>query len=134
MNDDTRADAEAKPRRHWDVTHGNPRHTDWGKEWHARRWHKRRRWFFGRAFGFIGFLALLIGGGMAILAMLLTRIFGGAFVPTDLSTLTPEEQLSHAMRAHGIDPPAIHLDGRIHRFKVDASDKAKSGWLRDWSL
>lgn len=77
MNDDTRADAEAKPRRHWDVTHGNPRHTDWGKEWHARRWHKRRRWFFGRAFGFIGFLALLIGGGMAILAMLLTRIFGG---------------------------------------------------------
>ena len=77
MNDDTRADAEAKPRRHWDVTHGNPRHTDWGKDWHARRWHKRRRWFFGRAFGFIGFLALLIGGGMAILAMLLTRIFGG---------------------------------------------------------
>lgn len=58
----------------------------------------------------------------------LTRIFGGAFVPTDLSTLTPEEQLAQAMRAHGIDPPAIHLDGRLHRFKVDASDKARSGW------
>lgn len=58
----------------------------------------------------------------------ITRFFGGAFVPTDLSTLTPEEQLAHAMRAHGIDPPAITLDGRLRRFRVDASDKAKSGW------
>ena len=50
------------------------------------------------------------------------------YVAEDLSTLTPQEQLADAMRMHGIDPPAITLDGRIHRFKVDASDKAKSGW------
>lgn len=58
----------------------------------------------------------------------LTRILGGAFVPVDPSTLTPEEQLSHAMQAQGIDAPTIHLDGRLHRFKVDAQDKARSGW------
>lgn len=50
------------------------------------------------------------------------------FVAEPLSDLTPQEQLANAMRMQGIDPPTIHLDGRLHRFKVDASDKAKSGW------
>ncbi|MCB0115030.1 MAG: HAMP domain-containing protein, partial [Caldilineaceae bacterium] len=71
-------DRSERPREWWRSRMGDPQqHTDWGKEWHARRWHKRRRWFFGRALFFVGFLALLVGGGMAILAMLLTRVFGG---------------------------------------------------------
>jgi putative DNA primase/helicase len=33
------------------------------------------------------------------------------------------------MEAHGISPPTpIYLDGRLHRFKIDAKDKARSGW------
>jgi len=50
------------------------------------------------------------------------------YVAEDLSTLTPQEQLANAMRMQGIDPPAITLDGRIHRFKVDGRDRSKSGW------
>ncbi|MGH2544172.1 MAG: sensor histidine kinase, partial [Ardenticatenaceae bacterium] len=43
----------------------------------ARGWHKRRRGFFLHVAGFAGLLALLVGGGMAILAFLLTRFLGG---------------------------------------------------------
>lgn len=75
MSDPNRSE---RPRDRWRSRMGDPqKDTDWGKEWHARRWHKRRRWFFGRALFFVGFLALLVSGGMAILAMLLTRVFGG---------------------------------------------------------
>ncbi|MEZ4834296.1 MAG: hypothetical protein R2873_20310 [Caldilineaceae bacterium] len=42
-------DRSERPREWWRSRMGDPQqHTDWGKEWHARRWHKRRRWFFGR--------------------------------------------------------------------------------------
>ncbi len=40
-------------------------------------WHHKRRYLFLRLIGVFGFIALLILGGMAILAFLLTRLFGG---------------------------------------------------------
>lgn len=53
----------------------------------AQAWHYRRRGFWSKVLGakriglrfagFIGLLALLVGGGMALLAFLLTRFFGG---------------------------------------------------------
>jgi two-component system OmpR family sensor kinase/two-component system sensor histidine kinase BaeS len=54
----------------WDGhEHGFPR-------WLQAR-HRKRRFLFFRFAGAFGFLALLILGGMAVLAFLLTRLFGG---------------------------------------------------------
>jgi putative DNA primase/helicase len=59
----------------------------------------------------------------------LVRLLGRAFTPPRVDHLPPQEQLSRAMEMHGITPPTpIHLDGRLHRFKLDAKDKARSGW------
>lgn len=55
---------------------GPPVHRQEGPPW-ARGWHAKRRFFFTRVIGFVVLMALLVGGGMAILAMLLTRFFGG---------------------------------------------------------
>jgi len=54
----------------------------WGHHDHEfPRWlrtrHRKRRFLFFRFAGAFGFLALLILGGMAVLAFLLTRLFGG---------------------------------------------------------
>jgi signal transduction histidine kinase len=77
------------PCRPWDK--GGPRRqpppgTPGSPPW-AQAWHHRRRGFLSKILGakrvrlrfagFIGSLALLVGGGMAILAFLLTRFFGG---------------------------------------------------------
>ncbi len=53
----------------------------WNHKWaHGRAkpdWHHKRRSLFFRLIGVFGFIALPIVGGMAILAFLLTRLFGG---------------------------------------------------------
>lgn len=45
-----------------------------------------------------------------------------------LEQRSPEQQLSDAMAAHGLHPPSVILDGRLHRFAVDKSDKTRAGW------
>ncbi len=51
-----------------------PRH---GPPHWAKSWHSRRHFFIVRAATVLGLIALLVAGGMAILAFLLTRLFGG---------------------------------------------------------
>ena len=59
-----------RPRMSWDGhEHGFPR-------WLQAR-HRKRRFLFFRFAGAFGFMALLILSGMAVLAFLLTRLFGG---------------------------------------------------------
>lgn len=64
----------------------------------------------------------------------LVLLLGKPFTPPRVDHLSPAEQLARAMEAHGIAPPTpIHLDGRLHRFKIDAKDKARSGWYVAYS-
>jgi two-component system OmpR family sensor kinase/two-component system sensor histidine kinase BaeS len=66
--------------KHW--PHKAPPH--WGP-WPLRRefperwpaWHRKRRFLFLRFLVVFGFMTLLIVGGMAVLAFLMTRFFGG---------------------------------------------------------
>ena len=59
----------------------------------------------------------------------LTALFGGAYKPPDLWSLSPEDQLRHAMEAAGIDSPeVIYLDGQLHRFHSSPNAKEKNGY------
>jgi len=56
-----------------------------------------------------------------------------AFVPTVVDDRTPEQQLIDAIAYEGINPPSsVTLDGKIHRFRSDAS-RAKNGWYIAYS-
>jgi two-component system sensor histidine kinase BaeS len=57
------------PGEEWTFRHG---HSDWSGDWR-----RKRRGLFFRFVGAFGFLILLILGGMAALAFLLARLFGG---------------------------------------------------------
>jgi len=57
------------PWRPWDHDHEFP-------EW-PRAWHRKRRFLFFRFAGIFGFIVLLVLGGMAALAFLFSRLFGG---------------------------------------------------------
>ncbi|MCI0393670.1 MAG: ATP-binding protein, partial [Chloroflexi bacterium] len=56
-------------------------HRPWGNDDHDHRWRRgwqrRRGFLFVRFAGLFGVMALLVAGGMAVLALLLTRLFGG---------------------------------------------------------
>jgi len=54
----------------WDRDHAFP---GW-----PRAWHRKRRSLFFRFAGIFGFIVLLVLGGMAALAFLITRLFGGS--------------------------------------------------------
>lgn len=53
---------------------GPPNHTTFGQ---AHVWRRKRRFLFSRFVTVFGFMALLITGGMAALAFLITHLFGG---------------------------------------------------------
>jgi putative DNA primase/helicase len=54
-------------------------------------------------------------------------------VPFVVDDRTPEQQLIDAIAYEGINPPSsVTLDGKIHRFRSDAS-KAKNGWYIAYS-
>jgi len=56
-----------------------------------------------------------------------------AFVPAVVDDRTPEQQLIDAIAYEGINPPSsVTLDGKIHRFRSDAS-RAKNGWYIAYS-
>jgi phage/plasmid primase-like uncharacterized protein len=56
-----------------------------------------------------------------------------AFVPAFVDDRTPEQQLIDAIAYEGINPPSsVTLDGKIHRFRSDAS-RAKNGWYIAYS-
>jgi two-component system sensor histidine kinase BaeS len=64
--------------------HEHGRHPPWGPwghdhEFHQwpRAWHRKRRFIFFRFAGIFGFIVLLVLGGMAALAFLFSRLFGG---------------------------------------------------------
>jgi signal transduction histidine kinase len=59
-------------------------HPPWGPRDHhhefhkwPRAWHRKRRFLFFRFAGIFGFMVLLVLGGMAALAFLFSRLFGG---------------------------------------------------------
>jgi putative DNA primase/helicase len=55
------------------------------------------------------------------------------FHPAVVDDRTPEQQLIDAIAYEGINPPSsVTLDGKIHRFRSDAS-KAKNGWYIAYS-
>jgi putative DNA primase/helicase len=50
------------------------------------------------------------------------------FVPSPADDRTPEQQLIDAIAYEGLTPPSsVTLDGKIHRFRSDAS-RSKNGW------
>jgi signal transduction histidine kinase len=70
------------PRDEPEPSHQHPPHwSDWqsdpGWRWRRDKWHARRRFFFLRFMGFAALAMLLILGGMAALAYLITRLAGG---------------------------------------------------------
>jgi signal transduction histidine kinase len=52
-----------------------PPRREFPERWPA--WHRKRRFLFLRFLVVFGFMALLVVGGMAVLAFLMTRLFGG---------------------------------------------------------
>ncbi len=58
-----------------------PRWGDWqpgpGWRWRRNEWHAKRRFFFLRFMGFFALMLMLLLGGMAALAALITRLAGG---------------------------------------------------------
>jgi two-component system, OmpR family, sensor histidine kinase BaeS len=58
-----------RPSRPWGGAHDRG---DW-----RRTWHRKRRFLFVRLAGVFGFIALLVLGGMAALALVITRLLGG---------------------------------------------------------
>jgi len=55
------------------------------------------------------------------------------FVPSPADDRTPEQQLIDAIAYEGLTPPtSVTLDGRIHRFRSDAS-RSKNGWYIAYS-
>ena len=64
----------------------------------------------------------------------LRSIFGGSWTPPTESAPPPaEHQLIDAMRAANLDPPeAVHLDGKIHRFRTGTKGRAGAGDKTGW--
>ena len=55
------------------------------------------------------------------------------FVPSPADDRTPEQQLIDAIAYEGLTPPtSVTLDGKIHRFRSDAS-RSKNGWYIAYS-
>jgi len=75
-----------RPWRHHEPGPGNRPSPPWGPEWRLHRhefprwrkeWQRRRGFLFFRFAGVFGLIILLVLGGMAALAYLLTHLFGG---------------------------------------------------------
>lgn len=60
----------------------------------------------------------------------LSNVLGGPWSPPSPPVISsPEEQLTSAMRSHGLTPPEhIHIDGKIHRFSTGDKRTNKDGW------
>ena len=55
------------------------------------------------------------------------------FIPSPLDDRTPEQQLIDAIAYEGLTPPtSVTLDGKIHRFRSDAS-RSRNGWYIAYS-
>lgn len=73
-----------KGRDRWRNEHRRPhgdwsfdgRHPEWQREW-RHGWRQKRRFIFFRIAAVFGFMVLLILGGLAVAALLLTRLFDG---------------------------------------------------------